>query len=167
MKPFQHLDIRNVFLQPGELFIDEKPAVVQTILGSCVSVTMFCTRGKFGGICHALLPSGAADTPARHVEGAVRLLLEKMLQRGSRNDWLEIKLFGGARVINEATSKRPGVGDQNVARANALLQELHLPLKAADTGGMRGRRLFFNSGTGEVYVRKVRNSTLDERCYMH
>lgn len=155
MKQFQHLDIRQVYLKPGELFVDEQPALVQTILGSCVSVTMFCTRGRFGGICHALLPNGAADTPERHVEGAISLLLKQMLKLGSRQDLLEIKLFGGGRVLGDRTSQRQGVGDQNVARAKELLAELRLSLTSVDTGGMRGRKLFFNSGTGEVFIRKV------------
>lgn len=164
MNPFRHLAIRTVFLQPGELFVDEQPAVVQTILGSCVAVTMFCTRGKFGGICHALLPSGATDSPTRYVEGAIRLLVDKMLQHGSRINWLESKLFGGARVLTTTNSQRPTVGDQNVACATELLHRLKLPLAAVDTGGVRGRRLYFNSGSGEVYLRKVRNSSLDGRC---
>lgn len=162
MKPFQHLDIRHVYLKPGELFIDSDPALVQTVLGSCVSVTMYCMRNRFGGICHALLPSGNADEPCRHVEGAIGVLLEQMLQRGSRYEWLEVKLFGGSNVLGLANDQRRSVGEQNVARARELLQALKLDLKAADTGGMRGRKLFFNSGTGEVFVRKVRNSTFDD-----
>lgn len=161
MKPFQGVDIRQVYLQPGELFIDDAPALVQTILGSCVSVTMFCTRGGFGGICHALLPSGSDNQPERYVDRVVELLLKEMLHRGARHETLEVKLFGGGKVLGESMNQRLGVGDQNVARAKALLHELKLRLKADDTGGLRGRKLFFNSGTGEVYVRKVRNSTLD------
>lgn len=161
MKKFQQLDIRHVYLQPGELFIDDQPALVQTILGSCVSVTMYCPRGGFGGICHALLPSGDANEPGRHVDGAIITLLNQMTQLGSRHEWLEIKLFGGGNVLGESISQRLGVGEQNVARAKALLQELNLSLKAVDTGGMRGRKLFFNSGTGDVFIRKVRNSVLD------
>lgn len=161
MKPFQEIDIRQVYLQPGELFVDDAPALVQTILGSCVSVTMFCTKGRFGGICHAQLPNGSPEQPGRHVEGAVTVLLEEMLRLGACQEKLEIKLFGGGKVLGEPTNPRLGVGDQNVARAKALLLDLKLRLKADDTGGLRGRKLFFNSGTGEVYVRKVRNSALD------
>lgn len=160
MKHFRHLGLRHVYLQPGELFVDNQPALVQTILGSCVSVTLFDPLGGFGGICHALLPTGTADTPGRHVEGAISLLLKQMLKLGSRQDLLEIKLFGGGRVLGGQTSQRLGVGDQNVARAKELLAELRLSLTSVDTGGMRGRKLFFNSGTGEVFIRKVRNNTL-------
>jgi chemotaxis protein CheD len=46
----------NIFLKPGALYISEKPAIVSTILGSCIAVTIFNKRLKVGGICHALLP---------------------------------------------------------------------------------------------------------------
>jgi chemotaxis receptor (MCP) glutamine deamidase CheD len=46
----------NLFLKPGEVCISREPAVVTTILGSCIAVTMFNERLKIGGICHALLP---------------------------------------------------------------------------------------------------------------
>lgn len=159
MKALKNLTIRQVYLQPGELFIDDQPALVQTILGSCVSVTMFCPRGGFGGICHAQLPDGKTDEPGRYVNGAVKLMLEQMLQLGARQEWLEVKLFGGGKVLGEPAGHRLSIGEQNVAQAKSLLQRLNLQVIADDTGGLRGRRLFFNSGTGEVFVRKVRISS--------
>jgi len=161
MKRFRQLEIRQIYLQPGELFVDKQPALVQTILGSCVSVTLFCPRGGFGGICHALLPTGKPEEAERHVEGAVRLLLDRMLRLGASHQQLEAKLFGGSRVLGVPPSQRLTVGEQNVAQAKELLQNLHIRLIAHDTGGLRGRMLFFNSGSGEVFIRKVRNSTLN------
>ncbi|MDY0385160.1 chemotaxis protein CheD [Trichlorobacter sp.] len=162
MKRFRELELRHIYLQPGELFVDNQPALVQTILGSCVSVTLFCPRGGFGGICHALLPTGKPDEPGRHVDGAVRLLLDRMLGFGARHQLLEAKLFGGSRVLGVPPAQRLTVGEQNVACAKELLHKLNLQLVADDTGGLRGRMLFFNSGSGEVFIRKVRNSTLDD-----
>lgn len=162
MKPFRHLGLRHVYLQPGELFVDNQPALVQTILGSCVSVTLFDPQGGFGGICHALLPTGKPEEAERHVDGAVRLLLNQMMRFGARHQLLQAKLFGGSRVLGVPPSQRLTVGEQNVAYAKELLQSLNLRLIADDTGGLRGRMLFFNSGSGEVFIRKVRNSTLDE-----
>jgi len=163
MKRFRELDLRQIYLQPGELFVDKQPALVQTILGSCVSVTLFCPRGRFGGICHALLPTGKPEDAERHVEGAVRLLLDRMLRLGASHQQLEAKLFGGSRVLGTPPSQRLTVGEQNLACAKEMLHKLNLRPVADDTGGLRGRMLFFNSGSGEVFIRKVRNSTLDDR----
>ena len=162
MRRFRQLDLRQVYLQPGELFVDNQPALVQTILGSCVSVTLFDPRGGYGGICHALLPTGKPEEAERHVDGAVRLLLDRMLGFGARHQMLEAKLFGGSRVLGIPPSQRLTVGEQNLAYAKQLLHKLNVQLIAEDTGGLRGRMLFFNSGSGEVFIRKVRNSTLDD-----
>ena len=49
--------MKKVFLRPGDVTVGKAPAEVSTVLGSCVSVTMFAERLKLGAICHALLPS--------------------------------------------------------------------------------------------------------------
>jgi chemotaxis protein CheD len=126
-------------------------------------VTLFDRREGFGGICHALLPTGKPEEAERHVDGAITLLLDRMLRLGASRTLLEAKLFGGSRVLGVPASQQLTVGEQNLARARELLKNLKLRLLADDTGGLRGRMLFFNSGSGEVFIRKVRNSTLDDR----
>ncbi len=44
------------YLRPGELHIADHPGIVTTVLGSCVSVTMFSRRREVGAICHGLMP---------------------------------------------------------------------------------------------------------------
>ena len=44
----------KVFLKPGEMYLGEESAEVSTILGSCVSVTMFCRRS---GSAQSAMPS--------------------------------------------------------------------------------------------------------------
>ena len=51
----------KVFLKPGEIYVGREPAEVSTILGSCISVTMFSEGLKLGAICHALLPGDRAS----------------------------------------------------------------------------------------------------------
>ena len=48
----------KVFLEPGKMYVGEGSAEVSTILGSCVSVTMFCERIRIGAICHAVPEKG-------------------------------------------------------------------------------------------------------------
>ena len=53
-------DLARVYLKPGELHFATGPTVVSTVLGSCVSVTMFDRLSGAAAICHALLPEGPA-----------------------------------------------------------------------------------------------------------
>ena len=44
MNPLHDADLEKVYLKPGELYIGEGPTKVITVLGSCVSVTLFSRR---------------------------------------------------------------------------------------------------------------------------
>ncbi|MGA2142856.1 MAG: chemotaxis protein CheD, partial [Brevinematales bacterium] len=56
------MEIKEYFLKPGELLFSKVPAIVKTILGSCVSVCIFDNKQKFAGICHYLLPDSAGNS---------------------------------------------------------------------------------------------------------
>ncbi len=49
-------DLSVIYLKSGELHFSEKPSSVMTVLGSCLSVTMFHRKARVGAICHGLLP---------------------------------------------------------------------------------------------------------------
>jgi len=161
MRHSGHQHITSVYLQPGELYSGIKPVVVQTVLGSCVAVTMHAPRINCGAICHALLPNGPRNIAGEHVEGAIGAIFEKMLALGAKQDELVVKLFGGSRVLGSSQpnqTDKPSIGDQNIEQAIRMLDILGLPIVARDTGGDTGRKLFFYPQSGEVFVRKQRSS---------
>ena len=158
MKNLVALDMDNVYLKPGEGLVTRTPVLVSTVLGSCVAVTMFSAASGFGAICHAMLPDNAGrETDLRYVDTALRHIYEKLLEYGVSGD-LEVKLFGGAQVLNvaERALHKQTVGDQNVAAAETMLASLGLVIAASDTGGLRGRKLFFCTRSGDVFVRRMR-----------
>jgi len=149
---------RNVFLMPGEVIISARPILVSTVLGSCVTVTMYSPEKGVGAICHAMLPNNHKENDSLlYVDTAVRYTHRKMREYGVRDD-LVVKLFGGAQVLaggNQVDSRR-SVGEQNVDQARKTLGQLGLAIATADTGGTTGRKLFFSIKTGEVYLRKLK-----------
>lgn len=151
--------LANVFLKPGEVFVSRTPALVSTVLGSCVSVTLFSPMARMGAMCHALLPGGAEqqDGP-RYVDSAVASMHAKLAAVSGQAGGFEAKLFGGANVLVRGAGRETGasVGSQNVAAALRVIERLGLALVAFDTGGEQGRKIFFYSGTGEVYLRPVK-----------
>lgn len=148
----------TIYLKPGEVLVTRTPVLVSTVLGSCVAVTMYSASRGFGAICHAMLPENVGRSPdLRYVDTALRHIYEKLLEYGVGSD-LVVKLFGGAQVLNiggRSPQKRT-VGDQNVAMAEAMLASLGLVVTASDTGGVRGRKLFFCTRSGDVFVRHMR-----------
>jgi chemotaxis protein CheD len=148
----------SIYLKPGEVLVTRTPMLVSTVLGSCVAVTLFSPSRGFGAICHAMLPhNDGREVDMRYVDTALQYLYQNVVKHSAAHD-LVVKLFGGAQVLDtgERAAERQTIGDQNVMMADAVLTSLGLDVAARDTGGPRGRKLFFCTRTGDVYVRRMR-----------
>ena len=148
-------EIPKVYLKPGEFHFSMSPVVVTTVLGSCVSVTMFDRVSGAAAICHALLPEGPRSDAFRYVDSSILRMLEMFAANGVPRSHLEVKLFGGADMIGTGGS-RVGVGRRNVEIAGRVLAAAGLMVSTHDVGGTRGRKLFFVTGTGEVFLKRLR-----------
>ncbi|MBA4390321.1 MAG: chemotaxis protein CheD [Syntrophus sp. (in: bacteria)] len=148
----------KVFLKPGEVFISREPAVVSTILGSCVAITIFNERLKVGGICHALLPGSPSLQGAdycRYVDSSITYMLKKLEAMGIQRHEMEIKLLGGADVLNIMDVTRPSVGQQNIEKALEIMNTEKLALTLSDVGGKTGRNIRFYTHTGTVLLKRI------------
>ena len=158
-------DLPGLTLHPGELFLARSPTLLQTILGSCVGVTFWSARLGAGAMCHGVLPSwregyGAGSSAAdrhRYVDLSIRYLIRQFDALGANGQELEVKVFGGADVLPIMASREevPTVGALNCQTALKVLEEEGLRVLASDLRGVRGRRVHFHTGTGEVMVRRL------------
>ncbi|MDX9709480.1 MAG: chemotaxis protein CheD [Trichloromonas sp.] len=146
----------KIYLKPGELTINEHPAEVSTVLGSCVAVTLYSPRHIVGAICHAMLPRGGEGGGFKYVDGALRHMLDTFDRLGIPRNEIEAKLFGGSDMFPVLhPTKTNTVGRQNIAMAQQLLQEEGLIPRVADVGGGQGRKLVFYPHTGEVFLKRL------------
>lgn len=149
----------SVYLKPGEIHEADGEAVVNTVLGSCVSITMYIRRLRFGIICHCMLPSSCdsltqKDDCMKYVDCALLYMHGRMTSLGILKKEIEVKLFGGSDMFS-AMSGGNTVGTKNVNAAVDLLKRLNYPVIAQDTGGQFTRKLYFSLDTGTVYLRKI------------
>jgi chemotaxis protein CheD len=147
---------RNIFLKPGEVVVAYEPALISSVLGSCVAVTMFSPSLRIGAICHAMLPDcGGRVDDLRYVDNAVPYIYRRMRECGAID--LVVKLFGGAQVLDAGSYDvtRNTVGEMNVARSKMILASLGLVIAAQDTGGFQGRKLYFCTRDGAVYLHRM------------
>jgi len=160
MKSLMELGLPHIFLKPGELFISKEPAIVSTVLGSCLSITCFSHQARFSAICHALLPSGKIDNGFKYVDSTILYIADAAREHGILLHQCEVKLFGGADVLlpRSDQSNSLSIGQKNIAVALEVFNQLGVVPKSADTGGFQGRKLFFNSHNGDVFVKKVRKT---------
>jgi chemotaxis protein CheD len=148
-------------LQPGELYLAREPAILRTILGSCVSVTFWSARLGAGALCHGVLPRcppGVHSTVEghRYVDFSIRSLAQQFDALGARRNELQVKMFGGADVLPAVSrTDKPTIGTLNCEAAIDVLAAEGFTVTAADLGGVRGRKIHFHTGTGEVLVYRL------------
>ena len=73
----------EIFLQPGEFWFGDRDTRIRTLLGSCVSITMWHPRLRIGGMCHFMLPERGARAHADGLDGryagdAIELFLREL-----------------------------------------------------------------------------------------
>jgi chemotaxis protein CheD len=153
---------KRVFLHPGQCYFADTPVAIHTILGSCVAFTMRDPLSGQAAMCHCLLPirpaaeaaGQVADDCFRYVDSSLEAMLREFRVRAIPAMRLEIKLFGGANVL-ETISASHAVGSLNWRQAQLSLENMKLPILAQDIGGEVARRLIFETGTGEVFVKQL------------
>lgn len=151
-------ELEKYYLHPSKLIVSGHPLWVSTVLGSCVAVCIHDKRLQIGGINHFMLPlwNGDGLESPRYGNVAIPRLIEELLNNGSRKKDLVAKVFGGSYVLGDRVSLFR-VGERNISLALCLLEENNIPVVASSTGGDRGRKILFNTFSGEVlqqYINK-------------
>jgi chemotaxis protein CheD len=146
-----------IYLHPAQMCFCDRPSRVETVLGSCVAVTMWNARLQIGCICHAVLPLNESRNhePLKYVDSSIHSMLRELEKHSSRRSDIEVKVFGGASMRQLAPGRK-SVGHQNVDAALAVLRQEGFTLRTSDLGGTEGRKLRFYSATGEVFVKRIR-----------
>ena len=153
-----HSDLPFIYLKPGELYLGEQPTAVTTVLGSCVSLIFFHPPRRLGAICHALLPTNKEqENSFRFVDSAFNWMLKQFLSRDIPSLQIQVKLFGGADVLEcyQGECRTITVGQQNIRQALEMVKANGLQVQVSDLGGTLGRKLFFFTHTGEVLLKRL------------
>jgi chemotaxis protein CheD len=161
-KPESPLPEINV--QPGESHLVRQPAILCTLLGSCVGIAFLVPRLGIGALCHPMLPSyppklaanGSRAAGCRYVDFAIRDIASQFDALGASRNEVQVKLFGGADVllvVNEAS--RPTVGKLNCDAALRVLRDHGFQVIASSLGGVAGVNIKFNTETGEVLLKRL------------
>ena len=127
--------------------------LVTTVLGSCIAVCLYDNIKKIGGINHYMLPfwNGNELASPKYGNIAIETLLKKLERLGSKKEDLVAKVFGGANQL----SHRLSVGERNIKVAEEMLSDLKIKVVAKSVGGEKGRKLNFNTSTGEVFMKFI------------
>lgn len=149
-------DLHEVFLNPGEFHFGDRRTRISTLLGSCVSITLWHPRHHIGGMCHYMLTGRKrpADAPldGRYADEAFALFLERVAAAGTRPGEYQAKLFGGANMLNDLAGSKIDIGRRNIALGRELLAAHHIALLSEHVGGSGRRKLHFDLWSGDVWL---------------
>ena len=157
-------DLIDIFLQPGELFVGDQDYQIRTILGSCVSITLWHPGARMGGMSHFLLPtrSGAGagqERDGRYGDEALQLMVSELQKYGVRPAECEAKVFGGGNMFpGRARAGSMHVGQRNGEAARELLQALGIPVVSESLFGNGHRQIIFDVSNGDVWSRQIEPS---------
>lgn len=155
-------DQPHFFLHPSAIYVNREPTWVATVLGSCVAVCFIDQKRQIGGINHFMMPfwNGEGLESPKYGNVAISQLFQKMLDFGAKKEDIACKIFGGAKVLHDHASVFR-VGQRNIELAYQMVAELGIPVISSSTGGKQGRKIYFNTATGEVlqkYLIKSKSS---------
>jgi len=141
-------------LQPGYILVPEEPVGISAVIGSGVSVCIYNKKKRIGGMNHFLYPSITikGKTTALYGNIATTSLLRMMLAQDSSIEHLEAQLYGGA-YHPEKNNK--DIGRENIEIAKKILLKNRISITSQDVGGVKGRKVVFNTGSNDVAVLKV------------
>ncbi len=153
-----------VYLYPGEYHFACEPTLIHTVLGSCVSVILFDRKNRYGSMCHAVLDSNPYHEDSATCSKFMDCVIDEMIQKFSEQkidvQSLVVKVFGGASMLDKgplaSPTAQPGV--KNILMARKILEEYGCTIDAEDCGGYRGRKIYFCSHSGEVFLKRIKKS---------
>ncbi len=158
-------------LLPGEYYVTIHDEGVYTTLGSCISACIRDRVSGVGGMNHFMLPasndpggwkSTSLSAATRYGNFAMEHLINVILKNGGKRQNLEVKLFGGGRILANMTD----VGMRNIEFAHDYIKTEGLLVTAEDLGSIYPRMVVYFPSTGKVKVKRLRslhNNTIAEQ----
>lgn len=153
----------------ADFYVTSEPhQYLATILGSCIAV---CIRDPVilcGGMSHFALPeeTGTPDaTPGlqlRYGAFSIERLINALAARGALRQRLEVKVFGGANVIESGAK----IGYRNSDFVESYFEREGIAIAARHLRGQSGRKVRYFPTTGRVQM-KLLASALAPKIARH
>lgn len=156
---------QELMVRMGELATSASVGdVLVTIgLGSCIGVALVDARRPIVGLAHVMLPEATATggPVAKFADTAVPELARAVRAKGAAR--LEAVIVGGAQMFSFSGEGGANIGARNEAAVREQLGGLGIPVRAAATGGRKGRTVRVHVDGARVTVREV--AGLEEDLY--
>jgi chemotaxis protein CheD len=160
-------DLMDIFLRPGDLFVADAGYQLRTVLGSCVSITLWHPATRIGAMSHFLLPTRGGPKRKQELDGrygdeAMQAILKELKQAGVPAAQCQGKIFGGGNMFpGQLRAGGINVGQRNGEAARELLQANGIPIVSESLFGYGHRQIIFDVSNGDVWSHQVKPSILE------
>jgi len=150
-----------IVIGAGEYYTSNKGDIISTVVGSCICTCLYDPVHLIGGVNHFMLPAAIKPSeilttePGRYGIYAMELLIGEIIKLGGERQYLKAKVFGGGELLHYRFSHNNNIPKFNIEFINNFLKMEQIPIVNQDVGGNFGRKLYFFSDTGKVYVKKL------------
>jgi chemotaxis protein CheD len=148
----------DIVLMPGEMYFGGRAASIRTLLGSCLSITLWHPQKKIGGMCHFLLPArqrrAGEALDGRYGDEAMEAMVDMLSLTGTRPSEYSAHLYGGADTMPDGGGLRFNVGERNIEQGWKLVDHYGFQLEGIDVGEDVPRTVTLTLATGEVEMRR-------------
>lgn len=151
---------QKVFLHPGEFYFGDAGVHIHTLLGSCVSISLWHPKLHIGGLCHFVLPKRALGNPnsseldGRYGDEAMEMFRHAIQARGTTFEQYQGKIFGGSNMLGKTSvAEDELIGMRNAEAAIQMLMAENVEILVVHVGETGHRRIFMDTSTGDVFVR--------------
>jgi chemotaxis protein CheD len=139
--------------------VSDRPedVLVTYSLGSCIGVALHDPGRSVAGLLHFQLPTSTLDAerarqnPLMFADTGFEALLQRMLSMGADKKRLKIRIAGGAKMLNDATTF--DIGRRNHAAIRKVLWHHGLFLDKEDCGGTTPRTMYLSVGDGTLVLK--------------
>ena len=151
-------------LNIGQIIVVANPSMISTVLGSCVSVCLYSTHKKTGGMIHYALPyqldHNIAEDPLRYGDQAIPILIREMEKISlAPISTFKAKIIGGANcLVRTSIGGFNNIGEQNIQMARDILNRHQIEVIGEHVGGEVGRKVYFYTADGRVMVSSLKQS---------
>ena len=128
-------------------------------LGSCVGIAMRDPQTAVGGLLHIMLPKYLPCQPsepfvaAKYADTGLDELVQVLVRQGANRERLVAKLAGAAHMFKSTqVPESMDISSRNLAAVRRKLEELKIPVLAAEVGAYHPRTVIFDLGSGALRI---------------
>lgn len=136
-------------------FSSERNSILTTYaLGSCLGITFYDRKKYHAALLHIMLAESredAAQKPYMYLDMAIPLTLKKLKEAGADTGSLDIKVFGGAKVLQ--ANNYFSIGAKNIDAFKEMSTKNNFRVSVWEVGGQFNRTIKLHLENGMVKVR--------------